>query len=255
MEKKQESKASKIINIVVMTIEIIVIIAGIALSIAVITGSKSTTRELGDGYNITVVLSNSMDGDVKDYKIKSFKAGDLVIVKKLEASEVRSLEIGDVATYLGVVNGEYQLVTHRVVGKELREDINVLYYETRGDAEAEVLKKTYPEGQMQGVVKFVIPKLGYVVNWFQQSKNFLFAVVIPLAALLIYNIIIFVKMVMNAKLKKLEEKNKQDIENAKKQLILELGGGDAAEKEEEIKRKAIEEYLAKQALESDTKKE
>ena len=60
---KPESKTKKIVNIVVMVIEIMIIIASIVLSIAVITGSKVTNKELGDGYNLTVVLSASMDGN------------------------------------------------------------------------------------------------------------------------------------------------------------------------------------------------
>ena len=43
-KEKVESKAKRIINIVVMTIEILIIIAGIALSITVIFGSKTKSE-------------------------------------------------------------------------------------------------------------------------------------------------------------------------------------------------------------------
>ena len=241
---KPESKTKKIVNIVVMVIEIMIIIASIVLSIAVITGSKVTNKELGDGYNLTVVLSASMDGNEDRYEIKSFAIDDLVIIKSLTDEEKRHLQVGDVVIYRGVVNGESAWITHRITKVEYREDLDVQYYYTKGDAEAEGKDIRYLEGTIQGKVVKVIPKVGKIIRWFQDATNFLWAVVIPLAALLIYNVIVFIRAIVNARIKRIEEKSKQDLEDVKASILKELAGVDKPLDEEEIKKKAIEEYLA-----------
>ncbi len=244
-EVKEESKARKIVNIVVMTLEILVIIACIALSITVIVGSKTEAEALGPGYNITAVLSDSMDGTLSDeYEIGSFDAGDLLIIKKLSDEEVLNLQVGDVATYLGIVDGNMQLITHRIIKIEYVEQYDLTYYYTLGDKqrtgdEARDIAAAirYPAGNMQGKVLKVIPKVGKAIHWFQDPNNFLWAVVIPLAALLAYNIFLFVRMLIAYKIKKTREEGELAVEAIKAQNVI---------NEEEIKRKAIEEFLAQQ---------
>ena len=90
-----------------MIIEILIIIAGIALSVTVIFGSKTKSDELGKGYNLTTVLSDSMDGKItNEYEISSFKPiADLLVIKSITQEEMKDLKVGDVITYTGVVGG------------------------------------------------------------------------------------------------------------------------------------------------------
>ncbi len=244
-EVKEESKAKKIVNIVIMTIEIIVIIACIAMSITIIVGSKTETEALGEGYNITAVLTDSMEGTLTDeYEIGSFDAGDLLIIQKLSDDEIKNLQVGDVATYLGRVGGELQLITHRIIKIERDEEHDLTFLYTHGDKQRTgdetndlALAIKYPSGNMQGKVLKVIPKVGKVVHWFQDSDNFLWSVVIPLAVLLAYNIYLFVRMIVEYKIKKTKEEGQLAVEAIKAQSAID---------EEEIKRKAIEEFLAQQ---------
>ncbi len=244
-EVKEESKAKKIVNIVIMTIEIIVIIACIAMSITIIVGSKTETEALGEGYNITAVLTDSMEGTLTDeYEIGSFDAGDLLIIQKLSDDEIKNLQVGDVATYLGRVGGELQLITHRIIKIERDEEHDLTFLYTLGDKQRTgdetndlALAIKYPSGNMQGKVLKVIPKVGKVVHWFQDSDNFLWSVVIPLAVLLAYNIYLFVRMIVEYKIKKTKEEGQLAVEAIKAQSAID---------EEEIKRKAIEEFLAQQ---------
>ncbi len=244
-EVKEESKTRKIVNIVIMTIEILIIIACIAMSITIIVGSKTETEALGQGYNITAVLTDSMEGTLTDeYDIGSFNTGDLLIIKKLSDEEIKELEVGDVATYLGRVGGELQLITHRIIKIEYVEEHDLTYYYTLGDKQRTgdetndlALSIKYPAGNIQGKVLKVIPKVGSVIHWFQDSDNFLWAVVIPLAALLAYNIYLFVRMIIEYKIKKTREEGQLAVEAIKAQSAID---------EEEIKRKAIEEFLAQQ---------
>ncbi len=244
-EVKEESKAKKIVNIVIMTIEILVIIACIAMSITIIVGSKTETEALGEGYNITAVLTDSMEGSLtNEYDIGSFNTGDLLIVKKMSDEEIAQLQVGDVATYVGRVNGDMQLITHRIIKIEYNEEYNITYYYTLGDKQRTgdetndlALAIKYPSGNIQGKVLKVIPKIGKVIHWFQDSDNFLWSVVIPLAALLAYNIYLFVRMIVEYKIKKTKEEGQLAVEAIKAQSAID---------EEEIKRKAIEEFLAQQ---------
>lgn len=244
-EKKEQSKTAKIVNIVVMTIEILVIIASIAMSITIIIGSKTKTEELGDGINITAVLSDSMEGNLTtEYDIPSFNIGDLLIIENLSDEEVKEIKVGDVVTYLGRVNGDMQLITHRVTKIEYSEEFGITYYYTLGDklrtGEEDndiALSVKYPAGNIQGKVTKVVPKVGKVIHWFQNPDNFLWSVVIPLAALLAYNIYLFIKMIVDYRIKKAKEESQLAVEAVKAQSAID---------EEEIKRKAIEEYLAQQ---------
>ena len=244
-EVKEESKAKKIINIVIMTIEIIIIIACIAMSITIIVGSKTETESLGDGYNITAVLSDSMEGNLTtEYEIGSFNTGDLLIIQKLADDEIKNLQVGDVATYLGRVNGDLQLITHRIIKIENVEGSDLTYYYTLGDKQRTgnedndlALAIKYPAGNIQGKVLKVVPKVGKVIHWFQNSDNFLWSVVIPLAVLLAYNVYLFVRMIVVYKINKTKEEGQLAVEAIKAQTAID---------EEEIKRKAIEEFLAQQ---------
>ena len=251
-EKKVESKTSKIVNLVIMIVEILIIIAGITFSIMMLTGNKSTTDELGSGVNITAVLSDSMDGTLDSYKIKSFKIGDLLIVQNIrsDAEAQAQLKVGDVITYTGVgPDGSYGLISHRIIDiqtQKISDEDEITYFWTLGDKqytgneEIDMYNsKKIIGADIQGVVTGQIPKIGYAIIWFQNSTNFLVSVVVPLAILLVYNLYILIKMVVDYKIKKVKEQNALDVAAIKAE--------NATIDEEEIKRRAIEEYLAKQA--------
>lgn len=256
-KKEKQSQKGKIINIVIMAIEIVVIVACIVLSAGVIAGVKNPDEGLPMKYNLSTVLTSSMDGDISQFKIKSFDTGALVVIKKLSDEEKGQLEVGDVVSYKSFDLGMAMLVSHRIIGKTYSETMGQWLYVTKGDNEEDFTPYEYWESDILGEVVFVIPKIGNVLKWFQDATNFLWSVVIPLAGLLIYNVAIFIKQVMAAKIKKVEEKNKADLENLKESLKKEmLGSVDSDNKslnEEEIKRKAIEEYLA--SIKNDAEKQ
>jgi len=60
---------------------------------------------------VVLVVTDSMDGDVREYQIKSFPADTLVMVEKLSPYEKQFLRVGDVISY----NDNGTLVHHRVV--------------------------------------------------------------------------------------------------------------------------------------------
>lgn len=256
-EKKEMSKSMRIVNIVVMTIEILIIIAGIVFSATVIFGSKTKADELAEGYNLTTVLSDSMEGSITtEYEISSFrKIKDLLIVKHIDQIETTSLKVGDVITYVGNVAGYDMLISHRIYKIEEQEigGIKQLVFYTLGDKERtgidindELASAQILQRDVQGKVIKVVPGVGSVLYWFQDPNHFLWSVVIPLAVLLAYNIYLFIRMIVEYRIKKAKEEGQLVVEAIKAQNTI---------NEEEIKRKAIEEYLASQKSSQEIKDE
>ena len=158
------------------------------------------------------------------------------------------LKVYWVITYLGNVGGEIQLISHRIYKIDTQEvgDKEYPVYYTLGDKQRtgnddvdSALSTKIQEGNIQGIVVKKISKVGSIIYWFQEDSNhFLLSVVIPLALLLIYNVYVFIKMIVDYRIKKTREEGQMAVEAIKAQTTID---------EEEIKRKAIEEYLAKQA--------
>lgn len=80
-----------------------------------------------------------------------------------------------------------------------------------------------------------ISHLGDVITWVKQPTNFFFVIILPLMLLFAYNVWTVIKYVIEIKTQKAR---KQALEEAK-------ANGISLEEEEEIKRKAIEEYIKK----------
>lgn len=87
--------------------------------------------------------------------------------------------------------------------------------------------------------------VGGVITWMQQPTNFFFVIIVPLILLFGYNVWIIISYVIEVKTAKAR---KLALEEAK-------AGGLSKEDEEEIKRKAVEEYLKKLEEEKKDKKE
>lgn len=133
-------------------------------------------------------------------------------------------------------------------------DNKAIYYKD-GVIGGELIKESNDEliddykPSIQGVVgKWNGKKLngvGGVITWMQQPTNFFFVIIIPLILLFGYNVWIIISYVIEVKTAKAR---KLALEEAK-------AGGLSKEDEEEIKRKAVEEYLKKLEEEKKDKKE
>lgn len=219
--KKPNEKQKKIINIVVTSVQICVVLLAVILSAIILANPNVANAEIGKGNTkLLPVLTDSMKGDKKD----SFEKGDLVIAKT--PKDVNALEEGDIVTFKMSIGGTDQLNTHRIIQKAVDGDGKVRYV-TKGDnttgADAAIAAE-----EVLAVYKYHLNGVGGAIAWLQIPTNFLLVIVLPLILLFIYNIILFVKMMMQAKMSKLQAEQ----------------GAAVVVDEEEIKRKAIEEYLA-----------
>ena len=183
------------------------------------------------GKSIVSVQSPSMDGDKKG----SFKQGDLLFVDKITADEALNLEEGTIIVYRAPIdiNGDEQtgdINTHRIISK--RTEGNFIFYQTQGDAEAlpdgyelcstDVIAVYNGRSRLRG--------MGAVADFLKSSIGFLLVVVLPMALFFLYELYNLFKILMENKMEKA----------AATATV-------SAETEEEIKRRAIEEFLAKQA--------
>lgn len=239
-EKKSKltPKQQKTLDIVVTVVQVVIIIIAITISAIVIANPIMSSAEVSSGsIKLLPVLSDSMNGSAEfyethpDWKKSSFKTGDLVIAGNVGDKKL-SLKVGDIVTFVDDVAGSKQLVTHRIIEViDINNDGKAETYVVRGDADTQGTNvDNLNPNNILAVYKSKLVGVGKAINWLQDATHFLLVIVIPLALLFIYNVILAVRMIMEAKLAKQAEAQEAA----------------ASLDAEEIKRKAIEEYLAQQ---------
>lgn len=218
---KKEGK-KKIGSIIADVLVAFVVVFAAVITIMVITSTKNETKTPNlFGYAVMNVETDSMESE------KGFSAGDLIIVEMLDDEEVDDLKVGDVVSYVmydqktstKIVN------THRIVEKN--EYGGRAFYRTRGDNafEKDLDQASYRNilGKWTGAK---ISGLGTVFKFLRSQLGFFLCILLPIALFFLWQLYkLIVAINDNKKAKALEE---------------------LSENEEEIKKKAIEEYLAKQ---------
>ena len=195
------------------------------------------------GKSLITVSTDSMKG--------TFNSGDLIFMEKLDINEKLTLSAGDP----GLKNGDVitfrapididgdgktgDLNTHRIIEVVYSDVANgKAEYVTMGDANlaADNVGDDPYTVQATDIVGIWtggrLPGIGKVINFLRSSLGFFLFIVLPLVAFFIYELYRFIAIL-------LEEKRKK---NPAAQI--------SKEDEEEIKRKAIEEYLRLQAEEA-----
>ena len=119
------------------------------------------------GYKPFSVISPSMT--------PTYKVGTLVYVKSEDFGDIRT---GDVITF--VINEQLQTATHRVVGI----DEENRTFTTKGDANASNDGSPVFYENVVGVVRFAIPKIGYVSDFVSKPAGISACVAVLIAILL-----------------------------------------------------------------------
>lgn len=263
-QSKLDPKTKKTLNAVIITIQVLIIVVCIVFSIVMLVSSMGNKEgELNDIINLMPVMSDSMVGDNPD----SFNIDDLILVKKLSDEDKKNLKVGDIVTfkrYVEKLNAEIY-ISHRIIDIEEDAKGNVIIT-TQGD----YAKETNPDkverlslANIEGIYTGKIEKVGGAITFIKQPAAFFGLIVTPLALLLIYNIVVIVRGVTKAKddkhkaeLEESEAKHRAEMDELKAMI---MGGGakpadtpqpsiplDDKEREEELKKQAIAEYLAEQ---------
>ncbi len=185
----------------------------------------STKNELG----VSVILGKMPITILTESMEPTLKKGDLIISHELKPEQKSLLREDDIITYAVDLNndGLMELNTHRIVS--VRSEAGFVYYTTKGDnnviADTDEVRYDNVIGVYNGRR---VPGVGSVLNFLQKPNGFLICVVIPLVLFLLYELYNFIKVMLTVKA---EKQGKLD--------------------EEEIKKKAIEEYIAQQNKEQE----
>ena len=288
VEKKEPelTKRQRIVNLVFTIIQIVLIVVCVTASIFIITNPGGYAEDPEDcNTNIMVVMSDSMTptietndiifgkdvpvgvlelGTVVTFAVKTYEGyylnthrivGYYCSYKDGEDTKYDKLYLGDVSNYQDFV-AKYP--NHTLLGYVTRGDKYTfennatledprIWAKDKDGNDYVVTSKDDPgylsiaEGEVLAVWKGgKIGFVGKIVKFLQDPLWFALIILLPLVLLFGYNVFLIVKMIIADKT---EKARKLALEEAKNTQI------DA----EEIKRKAIEEYLA--SLEKDKKEE
>ena len=150
----------------------------------------------------------------------TFKVDDLIICR--EVDDINSLQEGDVITFWTMIQGKREKNTHRI--KSIVEENGTRSFITRGDNNG--LDDDIPAKAGDIIGKWTgmrLPGFGKVMRFLGTRTGFFCCIIIPMALFFLFELYKFISTLMEVRKPKLSESD-----------------------EEEIKRKAIEEYLASQ---------
>lgn len=219
----------------------LLLIFSVVMTAMVILGVRS---EIGIptlmGYSIMSVQTDSMEGP------DGFNVGDLIVVKAVDEQEADKLEVGAVITFWRYMGQERYLETHRIVENTyetrfqnevvdgVRIHGGVKYYVTKGDNTPAVdfvpdtgeLEYKAPSQILAVWTGTAIPKVGAAFDFLKSQTGFMICIVVPVLLFFVYQLYVFI----------------MTITRRQKEKALE----EVSSKEEELKQKAIAEFLAQQ---------
>ena len=277
LEEKNETKDTKalvkkilvIVGNVVFYAVIIVLFLFSLMNINAGNGTENFPNLFGKG--MLSVESGSMERNADGYhpeawdtySIGEIKTGDLIYADVYRSETIDNLNIGDVITFVGSVNSQNALITHRIVYVNTEFNYVVCqgdyvittaqndyyYYDatntdvvknerlTYGNVDAQVVLAK----DIRGVVTGVNSGAGSVLSNIRQ--NWLFYFVIPVAVVLLLEIVFVVKNFLDLR----HEKNKASLADDKEAMLAEL----EAEKEK-MRQELLAELRAQQAAQTPT---
>jgi len=213
----------KVVGIVINVILWLFVVFAALTTVVVFTGTSNNGVGNLFGYMPFSIQTQSMEPTIK--------AGDVVIGKEVDFN---TLKEGDIITYWTTVDEQKILNTHRITKVISNGKGSVPSFKTKGDNNQ--IEDEYTVAAADIVAKYnsKISGLGKAVDLLETQKGFFICIVLPLILFFLYQLYHFIKVIVTVKQ-----------ENA----------GLSKEDEEELKKKAVEEYLAKQKEEQEASEE
>ena len=213
----------KVVCIVINVILWLFVVFAALTTVVVFTGTSNNGVGNLFGYMPFSIQTQSMEPTIK--------AGDVVIGKEVDFN---TLKEGDIITYWTTVDEQKILNTHRITKVISNGKGSVPSFKTKGDNNQ--IEDEYTVAAADIVAKYnsKISGLGKAVDFLETQKGFFICIVLPLILFFLYQLYHFIKVIVTVKQ-----------ENA----------GLSKEDEEELKKKAVEEYLAKQKEEQEASEE
>ncbi len=170
-------KVSRIVGIVLCVLLVPVLIINITL---ILKGyfNKDDVPTFAGVFPM-IVYTDSMSG--------VFESGDLIICKSVDPEEVKEQ---DVITFFDPASANStSIVTHRVQKVNVDAEGNITFT-TRGDANTGEDRLPVPAEKLVGVYSGIrLPNMGHVALFMQTTPGLVVCVLIPLMALVLYDII------------------------------------------------------------------
>ena len=226
MENQQpKTSAKKVWGIIGNVLMWIFIVFSVVVTIFAFSAQSSA-----DG--IPTIAGKVMSPVLSDSMAPTINKGDIIFSTKLTDEQKQDLKVNDIITFKADLdgNGTPEINTHRIIEVLTTEGAVITGFKTKGDNNLisdsytvfipDVISVFY-EGQSTKIAF-----LGSVISFLLQPTGFFIVIVIPLILFFLFEIIMFVRKIM-------------EVKNAGKKQI-------TAEDEELIKQKAIEEYLRAQ---------
>lgn len=111
---------------------------------------------------------------------------DAIIVKRLDHDDYN---VGDIITYASTdTNYAGKMITHRIVKKE-NVGTNNSNYVTKGDNNTIPDVQSVNTSDIYGKVVLMIPKIGYIQDFFSKPSNYFLCLLIPALIFLFYDVI------------------------------------------------------------------
>lgn len=194
----------KIIKKIVIVIALIIMLPILFVNLVILINSYRKPNEVPDffGWKPFIVLTGSMETEIN--------VGDIVVTKE---TEVSNLKTGDIIAY----KKNNLVTTHRIVQIETDEN-EKLVFTTKGDNNnIEDDQKVY-ESEIEGLYKFKITGIGNVAMFIQTPMGIIACLSIPIALIIIIQIMESKRNISYMKRKSIEQKNmKEEIEKLKRQ--------------------------------------
>lgn len=206
----------KALSIIINIIAWVILLFALLITVLVFSSSRNGDTADLFGYIPLSVESDSMK--------PTFKKGDLIVIKEVE--DLYDLKKGDVITYWTIIDGKRVKNTHRIA--EINEEGNSRSFIMKGDNNSVNDEDPVLPGDIIGKWNdFKIGSAGKAMDFLRTKKGFFICIVVPMILFFLFELYKFIVTLIEVKKPKLTEAD-----------------------EEEIKRKAIEEYLAEQQKQS-----
>lgn len=229
MDNSKMQQVKKIGGIVLNIMVWIILVVSILTTILVFTAQGSA-----DG--IPSVFGRSLV-TIETYSMEpTFKKGSLVFMTKLSDEQKTQLKKGDIITYRAPIDidgdgKDQDINTHRI---DVEPGEGALTVKTKGDnPKTNPIQDDYFVHHSDIIGKCserAIPALGAIIGFLRSSLGFFLCIVLPLILFFLYELYRFISLIVT--------------ERAKKAPV-------SKETEEEIKQRAIEEYIRSQQQNSE----
>ncbi len=205
----------KILKITANALSWVLLIVALAVTLLVFSSERNNGVANLFGYIPLTVETDSME--------PTFSSSDLIFGKEID--DIYKLDKNDVITYWTIIDGKRVKNTHRIVS--INEFEGTRSFITRGDANSINDNYTVYAGDLIGKwTSARIPGFGAVMSFLRTRTGFFVCILVPMILFFLFELYKLIATIIEVKKPAVSE-----------------------ELEEEIKKKAIEEYLAQQKKE------